>query len=103
MKKIIAAAALAALGTTATSSDTRAEVNASVCANGVCKPVDPVTAAVAIGVGVATSIEKNCREDKESSCTEEAKKAGQNVVDILRGKKNGFKSAARALKRIFKF
>jgi hypothetical protein len=102
MKTTLLAAGLVAFGASAIPADVNAEpLSASVCASGACTPVDPVTAAIAVGVGIAGTLEQSCRDDKESSCTEEAKEAGQNLIDYARGKKNGFKAIERAFRKLF--
>ncbi len=74
-----------------------AEANGAVCAVGVCAPV-PVE--VAAAVGVAAIIESACRKDKSRSCTGETKQALRTLEDIATGKKNGFKSLERGIRRL---
>lgn len=71
-----------------------------ICGATACVPPSPASVAAA-GVAVAFGVEKRCREDRESSCTEQAKKAGQNTIDYVRGKRNLLKSVGKRLKKIF--
>lgn len=92
---------LAALTSVVAPTAAQADITGSICTATGCTPVDPVTAGAIIVIGTALSIEESCREDKERSCTEEAKKAGQNAIDYLRFKKNPAKAAERAIKKVF--
>ena len=79
---------------------------------------EPVSAPVMIGVAIteipaavvspviavsslALITEAICTGDTSHSCTEASKQAGQDLLDYVRGKKNGFKAAERAFKRVF--
>lgn len=100
---ILAAITAATIGAIAPtySSDAHATVVAEVCSATGCIPVDPVTAGIAIAVSTAANIERSCTQDRTRSCTKEAKKAGQNLVDYTRLKKNPVKALNRRLKKTF--
>lgn len=63
---------------------------------------EPVTTAIILGATAVKAVEVACTDDKSKSCTEEAKKAGQNAIDYARMKKNPAKAAERAAKRLGK-
>ena len=50
-------------------------------------------------VDIILFIESLCHRDKEHSCTDEVNKAGQNLIDYIRFKKNPFKAIERNLIR----
>jgi hypothetical protein len=69
-------------------------------------PINSPLGVVTTAVGVGFSVEKACTQDKQTSCSDEVKKAGQNLLDYTRGKKNGWRSLEKKTKKlrsIFKF
>lgn len=64
-------------------------------------PIDDTTSSVGVALSaIAFSVISACEKATGASCTEEAKRAGQNFIDYLRGEKDIIESAKDTSRRV---
>lgn len=98
MKKLILCSVLTATLVLQTPARAEVVVGATATVTGVTSAVTASAATIAASVFL---VDVFCTSDKKHSCSKGAKRAGQDLIDYARGKKNGFKAIARLGQRVF--